>query len=212
MDERMPRTITVRGQGTTTVAPDLARVGLAVDLVRPTASAARAAAAALTGAVIDAIRAAGVAAESIRTSGLSLGPEIEYGQDGRARRIGFRMANRLTVRVTDVALVAPLVDAAIAAGATDLDGVSFEVADARSGRSAALVAAVEDARAAAATLVESAGGRLGPVRTVRELDVAEGGPPRPMLARLETQAAETPVMAGTNDVAAVVEVTWELID
>lgn len=204
------RVLTVHGHGRAAQRADGAEVILGVDLVRPTAGEARDAAADAMRAAIEAVERAGIDRSDIRTSGLSLGPEIEYRPDGTNGRVGFRLANRITVRLADPALVAAVVDAAIAAGATTLDGVSFRAVEDSGARRAALAAAVADARSAAEELAAAAGLTLGAVRSVRE-GAGRGGPaPRAKLAMMESSAADTPVLAGTSDLEADVEVTWDV--
>ncbi len=207
----IPRTLTVAGHGRVSAPPDEAAVTLGVDVVRPTAAAARGAAADAMSAVVAAVRAVGVSAESMRTIDLAIGPETEYLPDGTMRRAGFRVSNRIAVRVSATHDVAGLVDAAVAAGATTLDGVQFGVADDGEARRAALAAAVDDARASAEAVARALGAGLGPVRSVREAPALDA-PPRPHHATMEARAVETPVLPGPTDVRAFVEVTWDLVE
>jgi uncharacterized protein YggE len=209
MAKAVARHLIVHGHGRAAQPADVADVVLGVDLVRPTAGEARdAAAEAMTGVVV-AVRAMGVADDAIRTTDLALAPEIEYRPDGTTRRTGFRLTNRITVRLRDVGRVAELVDAAIAAGASSLDGVTFAVADASAARADALVAAVADATRAAETLAQAAGAELGDVTDL--VEGAGAGPlPTPRMAMLEAKAADTPVLAGFSEVTASVTITWEL--
>ncbi len=209
-DPPTERTLTVRGHGRASQPADRAEVVLGVDLVRPTAGEARDAAADAMRAAIAAVERLGVARGDIRTSNLSLQPEVEYRPDGTSRRIGFRLANRVTIRVVDGTRVAEIVDAAIAAGATSLDGVSFTAGDDALARRSALAAAVADAASAASDVATAAGVALGAVRSVRE-SPSLGPVPRGRMALMEAQAADTPVLAGTSEVGAEVEVTWDLL-
>jgi uncharacterized protein YggE len=203
------RTITVRGHGRAEIPPDEAEVVLGVEIVRPTAGEARTEAATVMARVLEALGEAGLAPDDIRTSELSLGAEVEYRPDGPPRRAGFRLTNRVTARVGRPGGVAEVVDAAVGAGATTLDGVQFRVRDESEARRGALESAVADARTTAETVAAAAGARLGPVRTIREAaDV--GMPPMPRLARMELKAADTPMAPGLSRIEASIEVTWDL--
>lgn len=213
MDERSThhRTLTVSGRGRASRPPDEAEITLGVDIVRPTATEARDAAASAMSRVIAAVLDQGVAADDARTSDLSLGPEIEYLPDGTMRRAGFRLTNRISVRVARPDEVAAILDAALEAGATAVEAVRFVLADERDARGAALAAAVEDARAGGEVLARAAGTTLGPVRSIRE--GSDGAaPPSPRYAVMEARAADTPVLAGTTEIHASVQVTWDLTD
>jgi len=205
------RTITVTGQGRALGRPDEAEVNLGVDFVRPTAGEARAAAAAAMTAVVAALGEAGVGPDDIRTTDLSLAAEIEYGPQGAPRRIGFRLANRVAIRVARTDDVARIVDSAITAGATSVDGVRFRVADPGEARRTALAGAMDDARAAAEAVAAAAGARLIGVRSIRETDGA-AMPPGPRFALMEAGAVDTPVAPGLADVSATLEVSWAIDD
>jgi uncharacterized protein YggE len=212
-DSHRIRQLTVRGHGRATLPADAADVTLGLELVRPTAAEARDAAADTMAGIVAAVRDAGIPDDDVRTTDLSLGPELEYRPDGAPRRVGFRLTNRITVRLRDTGRVADVVDRAIAAGATTLDGVSFRVLDDAAARRSALAAAVEDARGAAEALAAAAGVQLGAVRAVREADTGGQHPVAARMAMLEAKAAaDTPVLAGTSEVGATVEVTWDLAE
>ncbi|AVH55216.1 MULTISPECIES: SIMPL domain-containing protein [Streptomyces] len=75
--EPTPSTVTVTGQGSTTAAPDLAIIGAGVDATAKTAKEAFAGWSAASDALLDAVRAQGVAERDIRTDSLSLFPVYE---------------------------------------------------------------------------------------------------------------------------------------
>ena len=204
------RRLTVRGHGRATLPPDEAEVTLGVEVVRPTAGEARDTSAQAMTAVLEALRGIGVADAHLRTTGLTLAPEIEYRPDGTSRRIGFRLTDRVTVRVPDPATVPSIVDAGIGAGATSLDGLVFRARANAAARRAALTAAVADARDGAEALAGAAGARLGAVRTIWEADGLGGPVPSPNMAMLEARAADTPVLPGTTAIEAFVEITWDI--
>ena len=199
--------LTVTGHGHASTPADEAEVALGVEAVRPTARAARAAAADAMAAVIDAVRATGVAEADIQTSGLALAAEMDYADAAAPRRIGFRLGNRATVVVREVERVAAVVDAAIEAGATTWDGVTFRAREAAGVRRSALLAAVADARVTAEAMAAAAGLRLGPMTQLREGTPADG--PSPRFAMMEA-GSSTPVLPGSIDVEATVEASWRL--
>jgi uncharacterized protein YggE len=104
-----------------------------------------------------------------------------------------------------------VIDDALAAGATTLDGVTFRTADPASAEAAARVAAVRDARAKAEALATEAGVALGDVVSVAE--VAPGGGPRPLMAKARmalAEAAPTPVEAGSEEITVSVLVAFAI--
>ena len=145
-------TIVVSGTGRVAVDPDVAELRLGVAIARPTVEAARAAAGEAMTAIIAAIVAAGVARRDVRTTLLSVQPRYDY-RDGKAPTLtGYDLANVVEVTVRDLAGLGAVVDGALSAGATSLDGLSFRVDDPREAERAARTAAVAEARSRAEVL------------------------------------------------------------
>ena len=108
-------TIAVSGQGEATVVPDRARLSIGVQTQAATAADASARNATLQRAVIDAIRAQGVAAEQISTSGYNVFPEQTFDQQTRRTRItGYNVQNTVLVELSRIAQVGPVLDAVLA--------------------------------------------------------------------------------------------------
>jgi uncharacterized protein YggE len=160
--------------------------------------------------VLEALSAVGVADADRRTAGLDVSPTWEH--DGtRSIRTGFTVTNRIAAVVRDLERVGAVLDAGLEAGATGLDGVRFELADAAADTTEARRLAVFDARARATTIAEAAGGRLGAL-----VAVAEAGAPVPLPrreARMMAMAADsspTPVIPGSVEVTISITAEWEL--
>lgn len=204
------RTITVPGVGRVEVVPDTADVRLGVAVTRPTVAEAREAAAATAGAILEAVLAAGVARGDVRTSGLTVSPEYDY-EDHRPRLRGQQVSHLYRVTVRSLDALGAVIDGALAAGATTLDGVVFRTADPAAAEAAARAAAIRDARLKATAIAAEAGVTLGGL-----VAVVEGGPGgpgrRPTSARmaLAAEASPTPVEAGTEEIAVSVTATFEI--
>ena len=137
-------------------------------------------------------------------------PRYDY-RDGKApKRPVYDLPNVVEVTVRDRATPGCVVDGALTAGATSLDGLSFRVDDPREAERAARTAAVLEARARAEGLAEAAG------VTISGVDgIVEGGPPpawpRPQVARAMLAAdATTPVESGSTEIAVTVTVTFRI--
>jgi hypothetical protein len=213
IDPYAPRTVSVTGSGTVRVAPDIATLRLGVAIQRLSIAEAQATAAETMRRVIDALAAAGIAAGDLRTTSLSVQPQYEYPRDGTpARLTGYQVQNVVSATVRDLGRVAETVDAALEAGATTLDGLSFDVADPSGAERDARAGAMADARAKAQELAAAADAVV-----VRVLSIAERGAdapvplPRMMAARMmAADAAPTPIEAGTSEVEASVSVVYEI--
>jgi uncharacterized protein YggE len=202
--------ITVRGTGVAVRAPDLARVTLGVEVTEAGAADAQARASERMAAVIEAVRAAGVASRDVATARIALGPAWDY--SGAAPRMtGYTASQSLAVRVRVLADLGSVIDAAVRAGATTVDSVALEVADPAAALAEARDAAMADAAAKAAALARAAGVSLGRAVSIRE--GFGGGGPVPMFkaARMEMAAGAPPVEAGEAELSVDLEVTFAIL-
>jgi uncharacterized protein YggE len=208
------RSVITSGQGRASRAPDLAVIRVGIQLTRPSAATARGDAAEAMHQVVAAVLAAGIPTEDARTAQLSIGPAWDYPANKPPRVAGYQATNQLQVTVSRMDDIATVLDAAVGAGATTVDGIEFRMSPGLTAQASteALAAAMADARARAAALAREAGLEVGAVRSIEESDPVGGGP-RPMFARMEmAAAADTPVLAGTTDLEATVRVEFELTD
>jgi uncharacterized protein YggE len=205
-------TLVVPGVGTVVVQPDVARLRLGVVVVRPTAGEARQAAAATMTAVVEALIAGGIEQRDLRTSLVSLDAVRDYSSERGPQVTGYQLSNAVEATVRTIDAAGGLIDAALAAGATSLDGLSFRLADPREALAEARRRAVADAQARAETLASEAGVELGPVVAISEGGFAAPGPPRP-LAELQMRSAAdvtTPIEGGTDELSITVTVTYAI--
>ena len=209
--ETPPATIAVTGEGQVEAAPDMATVSLGVQTDADTAAAAMAENSAKLAAVIERLKASGIEPRDIQTSGLSLGPRYDYGQqDGTPPKVaGYTASNMVTVRVRALDKVGAVLDGVVADGANTLNGLSFGLADDRPLMDEARAEAVADAAARAALYAGAAGVKLGRVMTIAEA----GGyaPPRPMAMEAGfAKASDMPVAQGELTISASVSVIYEI--
>ena len=201
-------TLTVTGAATVTAAPDQATLSLGVTTTGATAAEAMAANNDAASAVIARLIAAKVADRDMQTTGLSLNPNWVMNASGTAQDIqGYIASSSLTVRIADLDMAGPVLDAAIADGANTLNGLSFGLADPRPVEDEARKAAVADALARAQVLAMAAGETLGPI-----VSITEGGGGQQTMPMLYKAAADSgvPLAAGEVGVSAEVTIVWQL--
>ncbi|HYF94694.1 MAG TPA: SIMPL domain-containing protein [Symbiobacteriaceae bacterium] len=195
-----PPVLVVTGEGRTDVVPDVVVLSLGVTTRAQQAATAFQQTAAALSRVVSALRAAGVPQEQIQTTQVSLQPIVENG-----RQIGFDATATVRVTLRDPSAVGALIDRAVAAGANNVAGISFEVRDPSAAEAAALSLAVQAAQRQAVVLARSLGIALGPVLRV-EAEPA-GGPVTPLFARA-VAAEAVPVLPGTIEVTRRVRVEF----
>ncbi len=185
----LPRTITVVGEGTVALQPDIATAQIGVDVSGPTAREASVEAARIMEAILAALEAQGVAPKDIQTSNYSIFAErMGDPMTGRPNeRVTYRVNSGVAITVRDLATVGALLDAVIDAGANNIYGVSFSVANPDRSMAEARRKAAEDARIQAEELARLHGVALGQIVSVSE--VIGGSLPMPVLERVSASAA-----------------------
>jgi uncharacterized protein len=164
--------------------------------------------------VIAAIRALGIPADQISTTGYNVFPEYRHDPPTReARLIGYRVNNTVSVEVRQIDQVGPVLDAALGAGANNISGLRFYSSTAEVARREAMARAVATARADAETLARAAGGSLGELLEAHVGAYYAPPPPMPMM-RAEAMAAapaDTPISPGEQSIAVDVQTRWRFI-
>ena len=195
--------ITVTGNGTVTTVPDRAAFSFGVHTQSTTASAALGANGAAMTKVIDALEKAGVAKADIQTQQVSLSPV--QSSDGK-RIVGYQADNSVSATVRDLASAGSVVDAAVAAGATDVSGPDLTAADQDALYRQALRSAMADAKSKAQVIAGAGGVSLGAVT-----NVVEGSAPTPLPGvAAAPSTGSTPISPGTEQVTATVTVTYAI--
>lgn len=214
-----PATVAVSGDAEVRVDPDLATVDLGVTAQAEDAGAAQSQVNRTAAAILEAVQGLGIEEDAVQTSRLSLSPVYDNRRprEGQMepqepRIVGYRASNVVSVRLSDLTKVGPVIDATVKAGANQVQGVSFSLEDDAAARSDALSQAVEAARAKAATVAETLGLKLGRVLQVEESGISME---RPQMAHQEmamrvSDVGGTPVSSGQVGITARVEVRYEL--
>ena len=107
----------------------------------------------------------------------------------------------------DIAKVGATLDALVAAGANQMNGLKFAIKKPAPLLALARADAVGDAKLRAQQYAAAAGLTLGPIQSL-----SEGGaePPRPMYSMMAMAAPATPIAAGEESVNASVTIIWEI--
>jgi uncharacterized protein len=152
--------------------PDEATINASTEAREPTAAAALAANKAKTQTLLDAIRAAGIAPKDIQTEGVSVGADYDYQPvNGRSvrRLLGYVARNTVRIKTRDIDRLGALLDRLTAAGATEIYGPSFSIANPAPLRAEARRIAMARGEAEAGEYARNAG-----FTRVRLLSVEEG--------------------------------------
>ena len=170
--------IHVSGSGTVTGTPDRVQLAFAVETESPDVKVAQADNAARMSAVIDALVAAGVPKDQMKTTGYSIYPVYQDTTGGilDQKIKTYQVTNTLQVTLKDVNQTGKIIDTAVSAGANKVNSIQFMLSDeqALALRSEALRKAVAGARADADVVAAS----LGVVITgTKNVDISQGYTP-----------------------------------
>jgi len=198
-----PATVRVQAEGSEEAVPDIAVLGMSVEVIEPSAGAARDLAARLTKAVIDELGRQGVEEDDIRTSRFSIDPDYQYTNDGRRILIGYRVIHALAVTHRDLDTIGAVIDAASRAGGDALafNHIAFSHADPEPHRQAARRDAVDRLHRTARQLAEASNRELGPLLEISEEVSPDYGPFQSFsagAAMLKSEAADTPISVGSD--------------
>jgi uncharacterized protein YggE len=174
--------ITVAGDGTARAQPDVVTIRLGVDVNAQTPADALTQTRTAADRVVQRLRQGGVAEADVQTSGLNVYPiqaPTPSGPPDPTRVSGYHGTSSIVAQVQDVGQAGLLLDAALQAGATSVQGVSFGLRDDSALRRQALQLAIAAARPKAEAAAAAAGLTLGGIRTVVEQPPGGGPPPGP---------------------------------
>lgn len=201
--------LSVSAQAEARRTPDIAVLSTGVVTQAADANAAMRANAEQMNKVVAAIRAAGIEARDVQTSGINLNPQYRYAENQPPTITGYQASNTVNITVRDIARLGKILDALVATGANQVNGPSFDVEDKESALDEARRAALEKAQARASMYAKSLG-----MQVRRIVSISEGGRidvPVPMM-RMKAMAAdaETSVSPGENVLSMNLDVVFEL--
>ena len=196
--------VVVRGTGTIDVTPDVARLTVAIQTTATSAADAEAQNATASDKVASQVTRAGIAAADIKTLSLQVWPQFDY-RSGQSVLTGFMASNVLQLTIHDLRRIGSVIDAAIAGGATSVQGITYDVTDHSVASAQALSRAVKDAQTKAQAMANAAGIRLGSVVSMTDNETTPY--PFPIIRAALPTAAGAATQVSPPDVQLTVSVT-----
>jgi uncharacterized protein YggE len=198
--------ITVTGTGNVTGTPNQLLLAMGVQVNGSSVGSALGKANGAVNRVTAALRAGGVAAADIQTSGLSIYPNYP---NNSSTPDGYSVSESLTATLNSLAAAGTQIDAAVHAGgnATTVSGISLNLTDTSALLAQARARAVADATAKAAQYAHALGEPLGPVVSIT--DQAQTQPfPEYAAASAAAAKAAVPISPGTQQLSVSVTVVF----
>jgi uncharacterized protein len=209
--EPLAETITVVGEGTVQVEPDMAQATIGVQVSNPNLEEATSMVQERMEAVLAALQAQGIAQQDIQTTNFNIFVEPPPGPEAQATTSEptYRVSNDVRVTVRDLNNIGSLLDAAIEAGANNIYGVNFSVTDDSEARAQAREEAFTKAATQALDLACLAGVQLGEVVRISEIIGSQGGIPFEARAQ-DISGGGGPIVPGQFEVTTRLEVTYTM--
>ena len=168
-----PRTLEVVGEGSVSVAPDIATVRIGVESIDPRVDRALAASRKTILAISSSLAELGVDAKDMQTANYSFNFERSQ-RTGTSGRATYMVNNMLTVTIRNLAITGEIIDAAVLSGANQMWGVDFSIQDTAPVIEEATRLAVAATEDKAEALADMTGHAVGDLLSIREL--FEGDP------------------------------------
>jgi len=217
-DSTNAHVIQVSGSGSVTGTPDRVQISFAVETDNPDVKIAQANNALAMHTVMDALAAAGVPNDQMKTTDYTITPVYQDNNNGilSSNIKTYQVTNTLQVTLRDTNVTGQIIDAAVTAGANQVNSIQFMLSDeqAQALRSQALSKAVTNARADA----DAVAAALNVTITgTQEADISQGYTPvvysnydTLSLSSAKAAAAPTPIQSGDITVSAQVSVTYTI--
>ena len=199
--------ISVSGSGSISVEPDLAILNIGVEATGKTVSFARSEAASAMDSVVSSLKKEGILTKDIQTQQLTIYPRYDY-QTNKQVLIGYSVTNTARVKVRDLSKVGKIVDNAAASGGdyVRINGISFNVEDTDQYMESLRKQAVQKAQIKAEEYADSAGVKLGSLRSLTEVGAQSPHMPSAMDNQMRSMSVpmESPISGGELQITVTV--------
>ena len=202
--------IAVTGSATVQAEPDMVTLSLGVEETKSDVAAAQATVNEKLAAVVEALKNAGIDEKDVQTGYYSIYNNYNYDDPSDIQYVA---SCSLNVIVRDLSKAGEMIDVAVAAGANQVGGVTFGVADLTALQDRALELAVADGIRRAGVMARAAGVTLPalPESVEENSSYYDGGSARAYTMDAAA-GASTSLMGGMVSVTSSVTVTYDVND
>ena len=202
--------IAVTGSATVQAEPDMVTLSLGVEETKGDVAAAQATVNEKIAAVVEALKNAGIDEKDVQTGYYSIYNNYNYDDPSDVQYVA---SCSLNVIVRDLSKAGEMIDVAVAAGANQVGGVTFGVADLTALQDRALELAVADGIRRAGVMAKAAGVTLPalPESVEENSSYYDGGSARAYTMDAAA-GASTSLMGGMVSVTSSVTVTYDVND
>merc|ERR1712014_75916 len=208
--------ISVRGEGSIGVKPDLVSIRVGVEMQRETAAEALRENNEVMAKVSGRVSELGVEERDVMTSSVSLRPVYRASKTDTDNRVlkGFNASNEVTLRIRKLESVGDVLGALVEAGVNTIDSIRFTAEDTRAAADDARTLAVSDAKRKADVFASAAGYRVASVIEIDSHDsnthVHNGGHARMALYSSQKSVGAVPIAGGELTVSSSVSIVYQI--
>jgi len=208
------RTITVTGQGSMEVEPDIAYIQMGIQTRAETAQAAQSANAEafekLEKVLFETYE---LDSKDVQTTTFRINPEYDYSEKQGPKLVGYEVTHAVQVAYRDLGTIGPLLDAASQAGVNQMNGIRFGTEKAEQYEIDVLDEAMANARAKAEAIAKTENRSVRQVLHVSQGQVSmpDNGvfPVRKALELTADSAGSTSIASGQLTISTTVTVQYE---
>lgn len=189
-------TLNLWAQGELDADPDLATLRLGISTIESTAASALAENAEKMARVNSVLKSRGIAPRDIRTSSFNLSAQFAYEPNKAPRLTGYEARHEIAIIIRDLPTVGSDLDAAISAGANEMNGIDFGLSHPKASEDSARIQAFKALTAKAELYRDAMGYRKLRLIALAEAPASSGTISGPMpRMTLASQTAPTTVPA-----------------
>ncbi|MGH9510970.1 MAG: SIMPL domain-containing protein [Terriglobales bacterium] len=205
-----PASLRVHGQATVSVQPDQVQFDIGVVTQESSAKAASDLNAKQSAALVRDLKTAFPSA-SVKSINFSVNPNYQYPANAPPSIAGYTATSTVQLFLNEVSKLQTVINIAVKSGANSINRLTFSLRNERTVRARALAEAAAQARAGAEALAESLHLRLVRLMTAEEGQPVVVSPPREFSFEKLQSTNLAPISAGTIDVHADVDLTYEAV-
>lgn len=204
-----PALVTVSGEHTIKVAPDEAEVNFTVSTKLKEAPETQSENDRIVSRALAYLAKQGISKKDIRTTRVSLRPHIEYISDKERKEL-YMAQQSVTFRLRDLDKLPALLSGLVDLGVNHVDDVDFKASNLKELQIQARSEAVLDAKLKAETLAGALDQRIGGAYQIID-QTSESNPPRPVMYRMEAQAADASASIAPGEIEVKAQVTIKFL-
>lgn len=215
LPENAPQSVTVSGEGTAYVKPDIAKITLGFRKEGKSVQSITEENTKVMNKIIDGLKALGVEEKDLKTTQYSISPQYNWTEkDGRVPA-GYVLDQNVEIKIRNFDNISKILSLASTSGANMVGGLQFEVDDEEIARAKARQEAIKKAKAKAKGMAEASGLKL-----VKIIDISESyrnNYPQPMYRMGGDIMLESAVLApaptiqvGQQEVNVTVNLTYRV--